>query len=629
MRGRGAHRVLGGGGTIRWRRAVVMTMAAAVPLTAIAAAAVPASAAGGYTVTATIPVGSGPLGVAVDPAAGTVYVANSGAGTVSVIDEATNAVTATITVGSDPDAVAVNSTAGTVYVTDGGAGTVSVIDEATNAVTATITVGSDPDAVAVDPSAGTVYVSNFGSGTVSVIDAATNTVTATITMPIPYSAQGASPSGVAVDPAAGTVYVNVNGGSNAGLVAVIDAATNTRTAIIPIAYDTGGIAVDPAAGTVYAINGDIHDVVSVISEATDTVTGTTGVGAQQNAVAVDTAAGNLYLSSFSAGTCTKGCVSLIDVATDAVIDSVPVGFVSDGIAVDPATHTAYVTDAGAGTVSVISPGTGPTITSADSTSIGMRAPFGFTVTTTGIPAPALTETGALPAGVTFTDNGNGTASLSGVAATGTVGSYPITITASNGVGSPATQAFTLTVTTAASAPAITSDPADAGMFGQLYGFTVTTNGYPVPKISKTGQLPPGVHFADNGDGTATISGTPDGAALGPYTVTLTAKNKAGKATQSFTLVIWAAPVIARIPTTTATIGTAMDLTITATGYDTPVLTESGTLPKGLTFTSTGNGQATISGTPAKNTNGSRAITITATNSVGTISQTFTLKVRRS
>lgn len=38
--------------------------------------------------------------------------------------------------------------------------------------------------------------------------------------------------------------------------------------------------------------------------------------------------------------------------------------------------------------------------------------------------------------------------------------------------------------------------------------------------------------------------------------------------QSFTLTIWAAPVIAELPTTTTTIGTAMDLTITATGYDT-------------------------------------------------------------
>ena len=319
---------------------------------------------------------------------------------------------------------------------------------------------------------------------------------------------------------------------------------------------------------------------------------------------------------------------MIDVATNTVIDTVPAG-ASRRMAVDSATHTAYVTNCDrTSAVSVISPGQAPAITSARSASIGMRSPADFTVTATGIPAPAITETGALPTGITFTDNGNGTATLSGIAAAGTTGSYPITITASNGVGSPATQAFTLTVTTAASPPAITSAPAAAATFGALFNFTVTTNGYPVPSISKTGTMPPGVHFADNGDGTATISGTPAGTALGPYTVTLTAKNKAGTATQSFTLTIWKAPAIAKIPATTATIGTPMHLAITATGYATPVLTESGTLPSGLSFTSTGNGHAAISGTPAAGTAGSRAITITATNQIGTISQTFTLTVRK-
>jgi hypothetical protein len=38
-----------------------------------------------------------------------------------------------------------------------------------------------------------------------------------------------------------------------------------------------------------------------------------------------------------------------------------------------------------------------------------------------------------------------TGALSGKAAIGTVGSYPVTISASNGIGTPATQAFTLTV----------------------------------------------------------------------------------------------------------------------------------------------------------------------------------------
>ena len=57
----------------RWRAAAVVTAAAALSL---AVSTVPASAAGGHTVTATIPVGTSPDAVAADPAARTVYVAN-------------------------------------------------------------------------------------------------------------------------------------------------------------------------------------------------------------------------------------------------------------------------------------------------------------------------------------------------------------------------------------------------------------------------------------------------------------------------------------------------------------------------------------------------------------------------
>ena len=107
---------------------------------ALAAGAVPASAASGYTVTATIPVGSFPAGVAVDPAAGTVFVANEGDDTVSMIDAATGTVTATIPVGQDPNSapigVAADPAAGTIYVTLGGDSEVSAIDVATDEVTA-------------------------------------------------------------------------------------------------------------------------------------------------------------------------------------------------------------------------------------------------------------------------------------------------------------------------------------------------------------------------------------------------------------------------------------------------------------------------------------------------------------
>src|ERR1700726_663108 len=102
MRARGSHHVVAGhrgGISARWRRAVAVAAAAALSPAVCAATAVPASAAGGYRVTATIEVGTTPGGVAVDPATHTVYVTNINDDTVSVIDEATNTVTATIAVG--------------------------------------------------------------------------------------------------------------------------------------------------------------------------------------------------------------------------------------------------------------------------------------------------------------------------------------------------------------------------------------------------------------------------------------------------------------------------------------------------------------------------------------------------
>jgi hypothetical protein len=49
---------------------------------------------------------------------------------------------------------------------------------------------------------------------------------------------------------------------------------------------------------------------------------------------------------------------------------------------------------------------------------------------------------------------------------------------------------------------------------------VTTTGSPTPSISETGTLPSGVTFADNRDGTATLSGTPDPGTSGTYPLTI-------------------------------------------------------------------------------------------------------------
>ena len=69
----------------------------------------------------------------------------------------------------------------------------------------------------------------------------------------------------------------------------------------------------------------------------------------------------------------------------------------------------------------------------------------FTVATSGSPTPSLTESGTLPSGIAFTDNGDGTATLAGIAASSAGGNYPLAFTAHNGLNPDAIQAFTLTI----------------------------------------------------------------------------------------------------------------------------------------------------------------------------------------
>jgi hypothetical protein len=91
-------------------------------------------------------------------------------------------------------------------------------------------------------------------------------------------------------------------------------------------------------------------------------------------------------------------------------------------------------------------------------------PGTFTVTATGLPTPSLALAGALPAGVTF-DAATGV--MAGTPAPGTAGTYPLTITASNGVAPSATQPFTLTVLSPAPHPPINLRAAASGALVSL------------------------------------------------------------------------------------------------------------------------------------------------------------------
>jgi len=79
------------------------------------------------------------------------------------------------------------------------------------------------------------------------------------------------------------------------------------------------------------------------------------------------------------------------------------------------------------------------------------------------------------------------------------------------------------------------------------------------------------------------------------------------------LTIGQSPAITSADNTTFTVGVAGTFSVTTSGSPAASLTESGTLPGGVTFVYHGNGTGTLSGTPAAGAHGAYSITLTAQN----------------
>ena len=267
---------------------------------------------------------------------------------------------------------------------------------------------------------------------------------------------------------------------------------------------------------------------------------------------------------------------------------------------------------------------GAAITSAASKSATVGKTVSFKVTSSGFPTAALTESGALPTGVQFTAGSAGTATITGTPAAGTAGTYDVTITATNGVGSAATQAFVLTVN---QVPAFTSPATATATVGTQGTIDLSAAGLPTPTISTSTILPSGLQFTAGSNGTATISGTPAAGTGKTYTVALKATNSVGSATQKLVLTVDEGAAITSAASKSATVGKTVSFKVTSSGFPTAALTESGALPTGVQFTAGSAGTATITGTPAAGTAGTYDVTITATNGVGSAAtQAFVLTV---
>jgi YVTN family beta-propeller protein len=265
------------------------------------------------------------------------YIANRIGNTVSVVDTASNTVTATVPVGANPWGIAVNQAGTRVYTANQTANTVSVINTGTNTVTATVPMGNQPLGIAVNPAGTRVYVGNFSDDTVKVIDTSSNTVVATV-------AVGNGPIGIVVSPDGSRVYVANSPGNS---VSVIDAGSNTVVATVPVGSSPVGIAINPAGTKVYTGNSGTNNV-SVIDTGSNTVTATIAGGTAPRGITITPDGNRAYLANQ-----TSQDVTVIDLGSNTVTATVPLGAAPYGVSVNPAGTAVYVAMQTAGSVKVI------------------------------------------------------------------------------------------------------------------------------------------------------------------------------------------------------------------------------------------------------------------------------------
>ena len=188
---------------------------------------------------------------------------------IAVLDTATNRLVKTIPIPTGPHGLAVTPDGRTVYASSDGDSKVSVIDTATDTVTATIEVGTSPHGLAMTPDGSLLLTAVFGANAVVFIDTSSNRVTGQL--PI------ASPHNIAVSPDGKWAYVAAQG-KGATAVVVVDIAARRQVASVALNKVPRAIGVSPDGAKLYfTLAGS--DSVQVLDTSTNKITGQVPVGA--------------------------------------------------------------------------------------------------------------------------------------------------------------------------------------------------------------------------------------------------------------------------------------------------------------------------------------------------------------
>ncbi|MGA2521576.1 MAG: putative Ig domain-containing protein [Acidimicrobiales bacterium] len=268
----------------------------------------------------------------------------------------------------------------------------------------------------------------------------------------------------------------------------------------------------------------------------------------------------------------------------------------------------------------------PSLSLPASASATVGSSFSLTVSASGYPTPTFRAPRGLPPGLSVTSDDNGHLTITGTPTPAAAGTHRVSLRATNVARSEASGASGSFVIQVDAAPVITSGPLVRAQPGRPLSFEIRARGVPRPSLSESGALPPGVTFTDHGNGTATLSGTPTSPAAASWPVVITATNSVRSTSSPLTLSTIEPARFGTAATDTVAVGVPFNFPITATGSPTPVVSETGALPAGVSFADIGGGSARLSGTPEAGASPAYHLTLTAlTGSVSRI-QHFTLRV---
>ena len=288
------------------------------------------------------------------------YVTNERAGTVSVIDGATQKVVSTFPVGKRPRGIHCTGDGQSLLVAlsgsprmgpgvdkaralsaapDRAADGLGVIDRKSRSVKEKLNVGSDPEQFGLSLDGATAMVANEDKGTASIISMADGKVLAEVLV-------GEEPEGVAVNPANGQFYITCE---TVGDVFVVDPEKGQAIAKFNVGPRPRSAAFLPDGSRAY-VPSESMGTLAIVDTAKSKVTGM--IRLQKPAFPMDTLMSSdgkeLYVSNGRGNT-----VSVIDTATNREVATIPVGQRAWGLALSPDGKRLFSANGASNDVSVI------------------------------------------------------------------------------------------------------------------------------------------------------------------------------------------------------------------------------------------------------------------------------------